>query len=56
MLMQIFYEEDGQTLVEYGMLISLIALVVIAAVALFGGKVANMWGKNAEKFPDPPPS
>lgn len=54
MLIQFFHEEDGQTLVEYGMLISLIALVVLAAVSLFGGKIANMWGKNAEKFPDPP--
>ena len=55
MLIQFFYEEEGQTLVEYGMLISLLALVVIAAVTLFGGKVAGMWGNNAEKFPDPPP-
>ncbi len=54
MLIRFFSEEDGQTLVEYGMLISLIALVVIAAVSLFGGKVANMWGENAQKFPDPP--
>ena len=55
MLIKFLEEEDGQTLVEYGMLISLIALVVIAAVSLFGSKVANMWGGNAEKFPDPPP-
>lgn len=50
-----FKEEDGQTLVEYGMLISLIALVVIAAVTMFGSKVANMWGHDAERFPNPPP-
>lgn len=55
MLHKFLREEDGQTLVEYGMLISLIALVVIAAVTLFGKAVAGMWGVNAEKFPDPPP-
>ena len=54
MLIQFFHEDDGQTLVEYGLLISLIALVVLAAVAVFGNKVAGMWGKNAERFPDPP--
>ena len=54
MLIQFFREEDGQTLVEYGMLISLIALVVLAAVSLFGSRIAGMWGENANKFPDPP--
>lgn len=54
MLLKFFQEEEGQTLVEYGMLISLIALVVIAAVTLFGSKVAGMWGDNASRFPDPP--
>ena len=55
MLYKFLQEEDGQTLVEYGMLISLIALVVIAAVTVFGGKVGSMWGNNADKFPTPPP-
>ena len=54
MLYQFFYEEEGQTLTEYGLLISLIALVVIAAVTLMGGRVKNMWGANASKYPDPP--
>lgn len=54
MLLKFLTEEDGQTLVEYGMLISLIALVVIAAVTLFGRMVSGMWGKNVERFPDPP--
>ena len=55
MLKQFLQEEDGQALIEYGMLISLIALVVIAAVTLFGSKVAGMWGNNADRFPNPPP-
>ena len=55
MLHKFLREEEGQTLVEYGMLISLIALVVVAAVTLFGKKVVDMWGNNAERFPNPPP-
>ena len=55
MITQFFQEEDGQTLVEYGMLISLIALVVVAAITLFGKRTANMWGNNANKYPDGSP-
>ncbi len=46
-------DEDGQTLVEYGLLISLIALVVVAAVTLFGRSVVGMWGTNASRYPTP---
>jgi pilus assembly protein Flp/PilA len=34
-------EEDGQTLVEYGLLISLIALVVIAVLTVMGRRIRN---------------
>ena len=54
MLHKFLQEEEGQTLVEYGMLISLIALVVVAAITVFGSKVAAMWGENADRFPNPP--
>jgi pilus assembly protein Flp/PilA len=54
MISKLFLEEEGQTLVEYGLLISLLALVVIAAVSLFGKGVAGMWGNNSNKYPDPP--
>ena len=46
-------DEDGQTLVEYGLLISLLALVVIAAVTMFGKSVKGMWGNGASRYPDP---
>jgi len=35
------FEEDGQTLVEYGLLMALIAIVVVAAISLFGKRVNN---------------
>lgn len=56
MLKQFFQEEDGQTLVEYGLLISLIAVVAVTAIVAFGGKVAAMWGEDAERFPSPTPA
>jgi len=37
-------DEEGQTLVEYGLLVSLIALVVIAVLTTLGGKVKTVFG------------
>jgi len=39
MIKQFLAEEEGQTLVEYGLLISLIALVVIAVLTLLGTRI-----------------
>ncbi len=47
MIKQFFVEEEGQTLVEYGLLISLIALVVIAVLTLLGGKIKNTFNTAA---------
>ena len=41
MITRFFAEEEGQTLVEYGLLISLIALAAIATMTLFGRKMSN---------------
>ena len=38
---RLWREEEGQTLVEYGMMIALLALVVVAAVTLFGRRMSN---------------
>ena len=43
MIKQFFMEEEGQTLVEYGLLVSLIALVVIAVLTVLGKKVATVF-------------
>ncbi len=39
MIKRFVMEEEGQTLVEYGLLISLIALVVIAVLTVMGSKL-----------------
>ncbi len=41
MFKQFWADEDGQTLVEYGLLIALLALVVISAMTFFGRRMSN---------------
>jgi pilus assembly protein Flp/PilA len=47
MLHNFLQEEEGQTLVEYGLLVSLIALVVIAVLTLLGNKVKTVFNGAA---------
>ena len=44
---QLLRDDTGATLLEYGMLATLIALLAIAAVTAIGGKVSNVYS-NAE--------
>ena len=47
MINRFMQEEEGQTLVEYGLLVSLIALVVIAVLTLLGGKIKTVFNNAA---------
>lgn len=38
-------DEDGQDVVEYGLLIATIAIVVLIGVGIFGSEI-NSWFKN----------
>jgi pilus assembly protein Flp/PilA len=50
-LMKKFWnEEEGQTLVEYGLLISLIALVVIAVLTLMGRRISNTFNTASNQL------
>jgi Flp pilus assembly pilin Flp len=40
---KIFHGEHGQTLVEYGLILSLIALTAIAGLTLMGGAVDGLY-------------
>ena len=42
--------EEGQTLVEYALLLVLIAIVVIAAVTLVGQKANNVYSNIASQL------
>jgi pilus assembly protein Flp/PilA len=39
------HDEDGQDVVEYGLLIATIAIVVLIGVGFFGNQI-NSWFKN----------
>ena len=41
MLMNWLRDEEGQAMVEYGLIIALIAIVVIAALLVLGPRIAN---------------
>ncbi|MFN3422851.1 MAG: Flp family type IVb pilin [Armatimonadota bacterium] len=51
LLRRLLKEEEGQTLVEYGLLVALIALVVIAALTVLGRKVANTFNTINQTLP-----
>jgi len=43
MMRRLLVEEEGQTLVEYGLILALIAVVVIAVLAMLGQRVRNVF-------------
>ena len=51
MFLHFLTEEDGQTLVEYGLLISLIALAVVTAITFFGKRVNNHFNAISNQLP-----
>ena len=66
MLTRLLREEEGQTLVEYGLLVSLLALVTIAILTRLGAKLRDVFitvntninsggGTAPPTLPPPPP-
>jgi len=49
-LWPVILEEDGQDVVEYGLLIAVIALVVLAAVGLFGNAISAWFSSLASRI------
>jgi len=44
------YSEGGQGLVEYSIILALLALVVIAVLVVFGPEVGNLFSQGADAF------
>jgi pilus assembly protein Flp/PilA len=44
-------EEEGQGLIEYGLILVLIAIAVVALVAVFGGQVEELYSEITSKWP-----
>jgi pilus assembly protein Flp/PilA len=51
-----FKDPRGQTLVEYGLLLALIAVVVIAALIFLGPIVSGLFDNIGETIQNAPPS
>jgi Flp pilus assembly pilin Flp len=52
MFKRLVLEEDGQTLIEYGLLIGLLALVIVGALTLFGRRVSDsLYGTSNNGLP-----
>lgn len=47
---RIHRQEEGQSLVEYGLIIALIAVVVIAALMLIGGHLTSLFSNIANSL------
>lgn len=43
-------DEEGQTLIEYGLIIALISIVAIVALTLVGGNISNIFNSVAGKL------
>ena len=43
-------DEDGQGMVEYGLIIGLVALAVIGALAVLGPKIADMFTNASDQL------
>ena len=50
-LQNMFRNEKGQGMVEYGLIIGLVAVVVIVALTALGGKVDGVFKAIATKLP-----
>ena len=46
MLLNWFKDEEGQGMVEYGLIIALIAIVVIVALAALGPKIRDIFNRT----------
>jgi len=47
-------EESGQTLVEYGLIIAIIALGAVVALTFLSGKINDLFSKTGNKLNAPP--
>lgn len=48
----IMKNSKGQTLIEYGLLLVLIAVIIVAIVAIVGTKTCNLYSRVGNQIPD----
>lgn len=49
-LRRFFKEEDGATAIEYGLIVGLIAVAIIATVGALGGEINGLFEQVSEKL------
>jgi pilus assembly protein Flp/PilA len=49
----LFAKENGQGLLEYGLILVLVAVVVIAAITVLGPVIGNLFTKVNSSIPNP---
>ena len=50
MLKKFFNDENGQGMVEYGLIIALVAVAVIAAIVALSGNIKNIFNTAGNKL------
>lgn len=51
-MLKFLRDEEGQGMVEYGLLLGLIAIAVIAVLVVLGPRIANMFGGVNDALPE----
>ncbi|MBO5495553.1 MAG: Flp family type IVb pilin [Eubacterium sp.] len=50
--MAFIYNENGQSMVEYALIIGLIAIVAVAALAIIGPRIADIFNESSNALPE----
>ena len=53
-MMELWKDEEGATMVEYGLMVALIAVVCITTVQALGGSINTMFGSVADLIGEAP--
>ncbi|GAB5488060.1 MAG: hypothetical protein Pars2KO_16300 [Parasphingorhabdus sp.] len=48
-LRKLYLSENGATAIEYGLIVALIAIAIIAAISNVGNSTGNMWNYVSDK-------
>ena len=49
-MLQRIRREEGQTMAEYGILIGVIAIIVVAAAVLLGGSISSLFSHTSSNL------
>ena len=48
LLIEVFRDENGQGMVEYGLILSLISVIAVALLVTLGGKVKTLYDNSSQ--------